>query len=57
MIYNLYKTNIDNKKLLKKSLFNIVKSVKEFLKELIIFVITFNSLIAMKKKYEKNDIV
>ena len=57
MIYNLYKTNIDNKKLLKKSLFNIVKSVKEFLKELIIFVITFNLLIAIKKEYEKNNIV
>ena len=53
-MYNFYKINIDNEKLLKESLFDISKLVEKFLKESIIFVIIFNLLIAIKEKYEKN---
>ena len=56
-MYNFYKTNIDNKKLLKKLLFDISKFVEKSLKKLIIFIIKFNLLIAIKKKYEKNNII
>ena len=49
MIYNFYKINIDNEKLLKKSLFNVSRFIKKSLKKLITFIITFNLLIAMKK--------
>ena len=56
-MYNFYKTNIDNKKLLKKSLFNTLKLIKKFLKKLTILVITFNLLIKVKKEYEKDNII
>ena len=57
MIYNLYKTNINNEKLLKESLFNISRFVEAILKKLITFVITFNLLIAIKKKYKSDNII
>ena len=57
MIYNFYKTNIDNEKSLKELLFNILKFIEKSLKELIIFVITFDLLIAMKKEYESDDVM
>lgn len=44
IIYNFYKTNINNKKLLKKSLFNISKIIKKLLKELINLIIILNLL-------------
>ena len=56
-MYSLYKINIDNKNLLKESLFNISKVVEIFLKKLIAFIITFNLLILIKKKYKKNNII
>ena len=56
MIYNLYKINIDNKKLLKKSLFDISKFIKKILKKSIIFIIIFNLLIMIKKN-EKNNVI
>ena len=56
MIYDFYNINISNKKSLKKSLSNVLKSIKKFLKELIIFVITFDLLIAIKK-YENDDVI
>ena len=57
MIYNLYEINIDNKKSLKKSLFDVSKSVEKSLKKLIILIITFDLLITIKKKYEKNNVI
>ena len=57
MIYNFYKINIDNEKLLKESLFDVSKFIEKSLKELIIFVITFDLLIVIKKEYENNDII
>ena len=57
MIYNFYKINIDNEKFLKKSLFNVLRFIKEFLKELTILVVTFNLLIAIKKKYEGDNVI
>ena len=56
-MYNLYKININNEKLLKKSLFDILRSVEKSLKELTIFVITFDLLITMKKKYENDNMI
>lgn len=49
---NFYKTNIDNEKSLKESLFNAPKSVKKLLKKLTCFIITFNSLNKLKKIYK-----
>ena len=57
MIYNFYKINIDNEKLLKESLFDVSKFIEKSLKESIIFVITFDLLIVIKKEYENNDII
>ena len=57
MIYNFYKINIDNEKFLKKSLFNVLRFIKEFLKELTILVVTFDLLIAIKKKYEGDNVI
>ena len=57
IMYNFYKTNIDNEKFLKKSLFNTSKSIKKSLKKLTIFIITFNLLITMKEKYENDNIL
>ena len=48
-MYNLYEININNKKLLKKSLFNVSKFVEKSLKKSIAFIITFNLLISIKK--------
>ena len=56
-MYNFYKINIDNEKLLKKSFFNISKLVEKLLKESIIFIIIFNLLIAIKEEYEKINII
>ena len=56
-MYNFYKTNIDNKESLKKSLFNVSRPVKKSLKESTTLITTFNLLIAMKKKYESNDVL
>ena len=51
MMYDLYKTNIDNEKLLKESLSNTPKLIKKLLKKLTTFIIIFNLLIAIKKRY------
>ena len=56
-MYNFYKINIDNEKLLKKSLFNASRFIKKSLKELTIFVITFDLLIAIKKEYKNDNII
>ena len=50
-MYNFYKINIDNKELLKESLFDILKFIEKLLKELITFVAIFDLLIAIKKEY------
>ena len=57
MMYNFYEININNKKFLKESLFDISRFIKKSLKELTILVITFDLLIAMKKEYESDDII
>ena len=57
MMYNFYKISIDNKKSLKESLFDALRFVEKFLKELTIFVITFNLLIAIKKEYKSDNII
>ena len=57
MIYNFYKTIIDNEKLLKESLFNVLKGIEKSLKKLITFVITFDLLITMKKEYENDNVI
>ena len=57
IIYDLYEINIDNEKSLKESLFNVLKLIEKSLKELITFIITFDLLIAIKKEYEKNNII
>lgn len=44
IIYNLYKTSINNKKLLKESLSNILRSIKKLFKELINLVIVLELL-------------
>ena len=56
-MYNFYKININNKKLLKESLFNVLKLVKKSLKELITFVVIFNLLITIKKEYENDNVI
>ena len=54
MIYELYKIDIDNKKLLKELLLNISRSIEKLLKELIVFVIILNLIKRIKDKYKKN---
>lgn len=49
MIYDLYKTNIDNEKSLKELLFNVLKFIKKLLKKSITFVITSDLLNEIKK--------
>ena len=56
-MYNFFKININNENLLKKSLFNISRFIKKLLKNLTIFVITFNLLNAIKEKYKNDNIV
>ena len=56
-MYNFYKTSIDNEKSLKESLFNILKFIKKLLKKLTIFIITFDLLNEIKKRYERDNIV
>ena len=57
MMYNFYKTNIDNKKSLKESLPDASRFVKKLLKELTIFVIMSDLLIAIKEKYKDDNVV
>lgn len=57
IIYDFYKTNINNEKLLKESLFNVLKSVEKLLKELIVFVIISDLLIEIRKKYEDDNVI
>lgn len=56
-MYNLYKININNEKLLKESLSNTPRPIKELLKELTSFIITSNLLITIKKEYENDNII
>ena len=56
-MYNLYKTNINNKKSLKKSLFDASRFIEKSLKKLTTFVITSDLLIAMKKRYENDNVI
>ena len=57
MIYDLYETNIDNEESLKESLFDAPKPIEESLKKLITSVTTSDLLIAIKKEYEKNNVI
>ena len=51
IIYDLCEININDKKLLKELLFDILKFVEKLLKELIIFVINSELINQIKKKY------
>ena len=48
IIYELYKINIDNKKLLKELLSNISRTIEKSLKELIALIITLNLIRRIK---------
>ena len=56
IIYDLYKTNINNEIFLKKSLFYILKIVEKFLKKLIIFIVKIDLITQIKEMYIENEI-
>ena len=48
IIYELYKIDIDNKKLLKELLFDTLRAIKKLLKESIVSIITSNLMRRIK---------
>ena len=53
----MYKINTNNKKLLKESLLDILRSIKKLLKELIVFVITIDLIKRIKDAYKEDKIL